>query len=88
MARLRDSCKSYTFTDAQDDSLVLSETAGRDAILVTIRSAISGNCESVLLDASQFEELCRLDGYDYLEVHEIPAPEPEPVQADPAPVEG
>jgi hypothetical protein len=73
-------CKSFTFEDGSGLAAVLSETQDRFYIRISIGE------QNVFLDAEQFSELCGLDGYGGLGVHA--RPEPEPVQADPAPVEG
>ena len=78
--------KSFTFTDEDGDTFTISETPDRTSILVKCSSENKGTESAVLLDSEQFSELCRLGGYGGLEVHR--RPDPEPAQADSAPVEG
>jgi hypothetical protein len=78
--------KSFTFTDEDGDMFTISETHDRTSILVKCSSENKGTESAVLLDSEQFSELCGLGGYGGLEVHR--RPDPEPAQADSAPVEG
>ena len=85
MKKAKVSCASRNFPAPDGCLLVVSETLNRKFISVRCEGEDTSYIE-VLLNAEQFSELCGLGGYGGLEVHR--RPDPEPAQADSAPVEG
>lgn len=66
-------CKSFTFMGTDGNHLTFSETAERDAIVVSIQqNDEKGRIATVRIDAAIFDELCRLDSsFDGLECKEL-----------------
>lgn len=85
MSKIR--CKSFTYLGVDGNHLTLAETTDRSAILVSIQqNDEQGRIATVRLSAEQFEEVCRSNGYDGLEVEEpsvSPSTPPEHAAVEP-----